>query len=140
MPVDANIKDNLSGRYVKITKRNQLVVGDIDFTTTIQKDINLVDTAFNFFKPKAGNTFIIRQILINATRSASVNGTVVEIYQADAEDSIIVDEETFKVDMARQQLLPLSGLNIEIPEGKFINVKVDSVTVLVTIGGYFISS
>ena len=126
-----------TSNFVKVTNQNQLVVGELDFTTTVQNDIDIVDTAFNFFKPQAGKIFIITQILVNATRSASVNGTVVEIYQASSASSTTVDEQTFKLDIARQQVIALSGLNIRIPQGKFLNVKADSVVVLVTIGGYF---
>ena len=125
------------GTSANVTSRNQLVVGPLDFSQPVEVDMDTIDTAFNFIKPKAGQIIIITDIIINAQKTISVNGAIVEIYEADAVDSTTVDKQIIKVDIARQGIVPLTGLNFRITEGAFINGKTDSATVLATIAGYF---
>ena len=125
---------------VKVTKQNQLVVGSLEFSVPVQQDLNIIDTAFNFFEPQTGKTLIITDIVINATKSISVNGSTVEIFEANAADSTTATVDTFKFDIARQQVIVMTGLNLMGTEGRFLNAKCDSVTVLVTIAGYFAPS
>lgn len=141
MTIRTNICDGTgSGREAKVTTRNQLVVGSLDFSTPVQQDLDVINTAFNFFEPQGGNVLIITDIVINATKSASVNGSVVEIFEASEVDSITATTNTFKFDIQRQQVIVMTGLNLMGTEGQFLNAKCDSATVLVTIAGYFASA
>lgn len=129
-----------TSNQVKVTKQNQLVVGSLEFSTPVQQDLNIIDTAFNFFEPQTGNILIITDIVINATKSISVNGSIVEIYETNSAESTTSTTDTFKFDIARQQVITMTGLNLMGTEGQFLNAKCDSVTVLVTIAGYFARS
>ena len=126
-----------TGNRVTVTPRHQLVVGPLEFSIPVQQDLDVVDTAFNFFEPVVGKILVITDIAINATKSASVNGSVVEIYETDSIDSITPSVGTFKFDIARQQVIVISNLNLLGTEGRFLNAKCDSATVLVTVAGYF---
>jgi len=138
--IDVRISDDASSNTAKVTEHNQLVVGNLDFSVSIQHDMNVDDTAFNFFKPRSGHIFIITDIIVNATRLITAQGSIVEVYEASDELSTIVNKPLFKFDVARQQVISLPGLNIGITEGEFLSAKCDSDTIFLTICGYFAAS
>lgn len=131
--VDGGETSNL----VKVTPQHQLVVGPLQFSETTQQDLDTIDTAFNFVKSKAGRFFTLTGFIVNTAKSIDINGATIEIYETSAEDSTTVDRQIYKFDLTRQQIVTLTGKNIMITEGKFLNAKTDSATVLVTIDGYF---
>lgn len=127
-----------TGNKVKVTPQHQLAVGPVEFSETVQQDLDVIDTAFNFVKPQVGKFFTLTGFIINTAKTIDINGATIEIYEADADDSTTVDKQIYKFDLTRQQIAGLASKNIMITEGKFLNAKTDSATVLVTIDGYFV--
>lgn len=131
--VDGGATSNL----VRVTPQHQLVTGPLEFSGTTQQDLDTIDTAFNFVIPQVGTFFTLTGFIVNTTKSIDINGATIEIYETSAVDSTTVDKQIYKFDLTRQQIVVLSSKNIMITEGKFLNAKTDSATVLVTIDGYF---
>ncbi len=129
---------NGNGVSAGVSSIGELIMRPFDYSTPVFKSLNVDDTAFNFFKPIAGQQFVITGIVADANRDVGVNGASVVIYEATSETEITVDKELFQFDMAKQsskQCLPLIAL---VREGSFLNAKTDDNNVLVTIMGYFI--
>ena len=60
----------------------------------------------------------------------------VVIYQADAIDSITPNPTIMRPQLVRSSNFPLTGLNLLIPEGKWVNAKTSDNTILLTIAFY----
>ena len=110
MSVPINILDKSTNRSAIVTNRGQLVIAPLDFSTLSFQNLSTDDVAENFFKPLAGKRFVITDVIVETDRNVGVNGATVDI------------------------------LNIITTEGKFINGKTDDNNVLLSIGGYFVSS
>ena len=54
-----------NGRSAKVTKNGQLVTTPITYDDTAFNAMVVIDTAYNFFVPRAGNNFIITSIIDN---------------------------------------------------------------------------
>lgn len=137
--IEVTIKSTETGKTVRINNFGLLTVGPFDFSTPIFRSLNSDNTAFNFFKPRAGFKFVITDVIADADRNIGVNGAVVDIYEASASDSTTIDTQILKFEMPKSTDKVLTSLNfITTDEGKFINAKSDDSNVLLTISGFFI--
>ena len=136
MTLPVNLEDPDTGASALITRFNQLVVAPIDYSTPVEDTIDIVDTAFNFISPVADKSIVITDILLNATRTSPVNGSVVQVYEADSATSILVLQQILKSDLTRQQTRDAIGLNLIVPEGRWVNVQSDELGIEVTLMFY----
>jgi len=136
MSIPSVIKDNNSGVTAKVTEFGQLVVAPLQYSTPIVDELDVINTAFNFIEPQQDRSIVITDIIISADRVVGVNGADVEIYEAISADTTTVDITILEVDMVKQTQLGLTGLNLIVPEGKFVNAKTDDNNILVTIMFY----
>ncbi|MCK5643049.1 MAG: hypothetical protein KAJ19_19735 [Gammaproteobacteria bacterium] len=137
MSTPTNIIDSKTGQTAKVSRFGQLIVAPIDYSTPIERDLDVIDTAFNFVEPLEGHSIVVTDIIV--TGGADVNPITaadVNIYQADAVDSIAPNPTIIRPQVVKSSNFPLTGLNILIPEGKWINAKTSDVTVLLTIACY----
>ena len=131
------IKDNDSGLTVKVTKWGQLVVAPIQYSTPITIEMNVINTAFNFITPSDGSSIVITDIFVAADKN--VNATTpadVEIYTSAAPDSTVVINSILQPRLTRSSNIPITGLNLLIGEGVWVNGKTDDVGILLTIMFY----
>ena len=124
----------------KVDPNGILAVGPIKSSTPKFNELDVIDTAFNFFEPVAGQRFVITGAIINATRTISVNGAVVEIYESDSVTSTTILKDLLTIDIGRGVTVPILPLQLDVAPGVFINAKTDSVDVNVTIAGYFLEN
>jgi len=136
MATPVNIKDSDSATAVKVTKFGQLVVAPLAYSTPVVDTLNVINTSFNFIKPQQDHSIVITDIVISADRSVGVNGADVQIYEAETAETTTIDTTVLDVDMVKQTQLGLTGLNLLVPEGKFVNAKTDDINILVTIMFY----
>ena len=128
--IETSIKSMETGKSVKISDAGELIIRSFDFSIPIFQNMNSADTAFNFFDSKAGFKFVI---------NVGVNGAVVDIYEATADNTTTIDTQILKFEMQKSTSKVLTSLNfITTDEGKFINAKTDDTNVLLTISGFFI--
>ena len=136
MTTPVNIKDSTTGTVAKVTRFGQLVVAPLEYSTPVADEIDVINTAFNFIGPQQGQSIVITDIVLSADRIVGVNGADVVVYEASGPDILTEDQIVLDVDMIKQTTLAVNGLNLLVPEGKFVNAKSDDVNVKITIMFY----
>lgn len=140
MPIDVHIVGGKTNRRADIAGSGHLVVGEHAFNET---EFKLLDstaaTAFNFYKPKADEQFIIKGIIAQANRDVSntVEATVI-IFEASSLTDTSADKILLQFGLNRFAVLNAPPLNIIVNEGKFVNATTDDASILMTIMGYYI--
>lgn len=137
MSTKVGIKDSKTGQSVRVTRFGQLVVSPLDFSTPVKQDLDTINTAFNFIVPEDSKSIVITDILVSANKDVSnVDPAEIEIYEADAADSLTLAPGIISPRLSRAANLALTGLNLLIPEGKWVNAKTNDNDVLITIMFY----
>lgn len=131
------IKDNNSGITVKVTEFGQLVVAPLQYSIPISDSLDAINVAFNFIRPQQDHSIVITDIIVSADNSVSNTAPAeIEIYEATEPDTTVIDTGIVSPRLTRADNLALTGLNLIIPEGKFVNAKTNDDNVLVTIMFY----
>jgi len=137
MSVNATIADNNSGFQAKVTKFGQLVVSPLQYSTPVSDELDVIDTAFNFIQPQQDHSIVITDIFVDADKSVSnTTPADVEIYEAASADTTTIDTGILSPRLLRGANRTATGLNLLVPEGKFVNAKTNDDVVLVTIMFY----
>lgn len=130
-----------SGVSVKISPCGELITRVFNYSITSSAILNSDDTAFNLFGPVSKSNFIVTSIIISTNKDITINGTLVEVYASDLEDSTIISNEILTVNMLKNTSIPVTPLLSKIDVGKFLNVKHDDISmnavVYCTVTGYF---
>jgi hypothetical protein len=137
MPTPVTIK---FGPYeAKVTPLGQVVTAPLAYDETEFRELAVDDTAYNFYKPKSGQQFVITGIRARADRqvSTTVDADVV-IYEASAEDATTVDKVLHQDAMVRGESFTLIPVNILVRAGKFVNAKTTDDDIHMTIFGYYV--
>ncbi len=137
MTTAVGIKDSKTGQATRVTRFGQLVVAPLAYSTPIAQELTAINQAFNFLAPLADHSIVITDIIVSADKAVSPTDPAgIEIYQADAADALTIAEGIVSPRLSRGGVLPLTGLNLIIPEGKWINAKTDDNNILITIMFY----
>lgn len=136
MATPSVIKDNNSGKTAIVTKFGQLVTAPLQYSTPVADEIDVANTAFNFIGPEQDQSIVITDIILSADRLVGVNGADIVVYEAVDDITLTEDQIILDVDMIKQTTLTLNGLNLIVPEGKFVNVKSDDTNIKITIMFY----
>ena len=135
MPIQVQIIGP-NNRIVEVLPNGQIVIAPLKYSGTKFNNMDLVDTAYNFHEPRAGKRFVITGMIVATNRSVGANGAVIEFYEASAVDSTTVDKTILRLDMVKNDILPIVDANFILTEGVFLNGKTDDDDVLATIAGY----
>ena len=127
-----------NGNEVDISSNGEILTRAFDYSSFSFQTINAVDTAFNFFKPKQDFQFVFTGIVVSGNRDIGVNGSILTIYTANADDSTTVLGTPFEIEVPKSTVLPFIIPNVIINEGVFLNGKADDATVRVGVFGYFV--
>jgi len=131
------IIDPETGQPARITQHGQLVTSPIAFSTPVTKDMDIIDTAFNFVVPEDGLSTVITGIFVSADNGVSnVVPAEVEIYTANSAVSTTVITSILQPRVIRSDNVPLSGLNLLVGEGVWINGKTNDIGILLTVMFY----
>lgn len=131
------IKDSNSGLQAKVTKYGQLVVAPLQYSTPVTDSLITINTAFNFIVPEQDQSIVITDIIVSADKSVSnTTPANIEIYQAASADTTTVDAAIVSPQLLRGGDATITGLNLLVPDGKWVNAKTDDNNVLVTIMFY----
>ena len=137
MATPAVIKDHATGNAARVTEFGQLVVAPIAYSTPIAKSLTPASTVFNFIEPAQDQNIVITDIAASANFGVSVNTPAsTTIYQASAPDTAVVDELIYSPQLLRGGNVVLTGLNMLIPGGKWVNAFTDDDIILLTIMYY----
>lgn len=140
--VDVRIADLTHGVSAHVSENGELITRAFDYCEGSIQSITGTTAAFNFFEPKVGDQLILCGGIASANRSVDANGTVLEIYEADASDSTTQDKLLYSLDLARQQAVNLPPTPLKITVGKYINGDRSSTAgaVTVTLFGFYVPS
>ncbi len=137
MSLVTRIVDSLSNNSAKVTKFGQLVVSPIDYSVPSAREMITINTAFNFVTPTQDQQIVITDIVVSADRNVSANTPAdVEIYEADSVDSLVPSDSIIRTQLLRATNIALTGLNLIVGEGKWLNAKTDDAGILLTIMFY----
>ena len=129
-----------SKKKAKVTANGQLVVGALAFDETVFLELDATNTAYNFYEPKTGKQFVITAINMRADRGVSSNtDATVVIFEADGDTETTQDKVLFEEAMVRGEHTGLSGLNILVNAGKWVNATTTDDDIHMTIMGYYIN-
>ncbi len=139
MSTPTNILDKSTKRSAIVTSRGQLVTSPLEFSDPVFHSLVADNVSINWFKPLAGKRLVITDVIVQTDRSVTTQA-LIDIYETSDEESETIVKSIFQFDLKKQESLVLTGLNIIITEGVFINAKADDSNVLITIGGYFVEA
>jgi len=75
--IKVNIGDGSGGgSSVKVTPQGELLTRQLKFGESQFQSLDTINTAFNFFKARAGERFIITGALINTNKDIGVDGAI----------------------------------------------------------------
>lgn len=141
MPIQVLLSDGFgNGITAGVSSRGQLVTGPLDFSTAYAVTASVDDTAYNFVPPKSGKRFVITDILLYANKGVGVADATVAVYEADSATSTAVTKSILAIEMLKQTARDITGLNLIVSEGKWVNIKTDDNTVFATMMGYYVSA
>lgn len=139
MAQKTTIEDGFGAGYkAMVTQYGQLVTGALSYSTPIAHTMVLNNTAYNFASPISGKRIVITDILIYANKGVGAGDAAVEIYEADDDIETTISKSIISTEMLKQSTRDLTGLNLIVSEGKWVNAKTDDNTIFMTIMFYYI--
>jgi hypothetical protein len=127
-----------TGNKASTTSRGELVVNKFDYSQAYTVEASVINTAYNFIGPVAGQRFVVTDFFVYANKAVGAADATVELYEASSDDTVTVDKSIFKTEMLKQTRADLTGLNLIISEGKWLNIKTDDNTIFATVMGYYV--
>ena len=139
MSIETQVEGS-QGTKLEISPLGEALIRPFDYSMPEFNDMDLVDTAYNFFKAKGNQQFIITDVIAVADRDVGVNGATVIIYEATDDATIVVDKTILQLELAKSTTPPftLTGVLLKTSPGKHISAKTDDDDVFMTIAGYYI--
>lgn len=140
--INANIIDGKGDDYkVKVTSRGQLITAPLDFSDAYSVSATVINTAYNFVTPKIGFRFVITDILLNADNSVGTTpGATVVLYEAASLTSTTATKTILSIELVKQTNRDITGLNLIVSEGVWLNIKTDDNNINATVLGYFVEA
>ena len=125
-----------SGLPADVLPGGRLVISAIAFSEAQFQEMNVVDTAFNFYSPKVGKRLVITGFIVETNKDIGPDGASVVFYEADSADTLTVDKTVLQFAMTKNTNRDPLPLHLVITAGKFLNGKTNDATVLATVLGY----
>ena len=131
------ITDPADGFNARVTEFGQLVTAPLAYSDPIERDLDTIGIAFNFVEPKPGKSIVVTDIILSSNKDVSnTDPAEVDIFEADAIDSITPNPRIIKPQLLRSSNLIISGLNLLVPEGRYVNATTTDATIILTIMFY----
>lgn len=128
-----------TGSTARVTEYGQLIVAPLDFSSSQAIKLETANTAYNFVAPVQDKIIVITDILLYANKNVGAGDATVDVYTSDVgPDSTTIKESIIQTEMLKQTSRDLTGLNIKVNEGRWVNAKTDDDDVFVTIGYYYV--
>lgn len=131
-----NGKQNLAG----VSPRGQLYTAPLDYSTAYNATADVANTAANLLVPKTGKQFVITSIHLYANKNVGAGDATVVLYEATSSSTATVTKTIFTVEMPKYSYRDLTGLNLIVTEGVWVNIKTDDDDVFATVLGYYITA
>ena len=141
MTTPVHIIDGLSGAQFRacVSSIGQLITAPFSYDLTKFNELAADDTAYNFYTPKTGQQFVITGIIAKADRQVhATTDAIIIVYEADVVDTTTVSKTILQLAMVAGEQIVLTGLNILVTKGKWINGKTTDDDIHMTITGYYV--
>jgi hypothetical protein len=126
------------GFNAKVSKWGIQATGPIDFSVSYSVEAAVINTAYNFVAPVTNHQFVVTSILLYANKGVGAGDATVEIYEAEAIDTVTVDRAILTTEMLKNTSRDLLNINMIVSPGKWLNIKTDDNTIFATILGYYV--
>lgn len=138
MALNTHITDGTGTKSsAKVTARGEVITAPISYSTSYFQEMTAINTAYNLVVPKSGYEIVITSIIVNANKGvSSTDGALVEIFTADSPTSTTALGDILTVQLIKNARQVLTGLNIKVGSGVWINAVTDDATVFITIAGF----
>tara|TARA_R110002096_G_C14050082_1_gene673217 strand:- start:32 stop:493 length:462 start_codon:yes stop_codon:yes gene_type:complete len=130
------IADPYSGIRARVSDFGQLAVAPLAYSKPSFKKLTVINTAYSFVAPEEGHQIVITDIILTANKNVGVNDATVDIYEAESPTTTVITQAIIELEMIKQSNLSLTGLNLIIPEGLWVNAKTDDNDIFVTLMYY----
>jgi hypothetical protein len=137
MAAPVNIIDPRGKFMARVTSFGQLVTAPLQYSTPVEREMSAPGVVYNFVTPSQDKNIVITDIVVSADKS--VNNTTpadIIIFEADEVDSDIPNNCIIRPQLLRGDNFVLSGLNLLVRKGKWVNAMTSDATVIVTIMFY----
>jgi len=122
---------------VHVTKAGQLVTAPFAYDEVVAITLDVDDQAYNFYKPVVDKQFVLTGILLTA--DSNVTGSaLIDIYEGTTVSDTVISKAILHVEILKNGSRDITGLNIIVSSGLYVNAKTDDDDVFVTIMGYYI--
>jgi len=139
MPLGVKIQGPSDSLAARVNKVGELGVSRIGFDLTSFQEMNATGDPFTLYDPRSNQQFVITAIRIKAGRDVSNTVSAnVTIFEATQSGAAAVDRVLFQELVGRSEDATLTGINILVNEGKFINAKTTDATVSVNVLGFYV--
>ena len=136
MTAKVSIIDPLTKNSATVTEFGQFVVSPVDYSSPVTAAMTIPNLPYLLISPVEGKGVVITTVILTANRNIGVNDATVTLYTSDVADGPILANPEVQLEMIKSSSLPLAGLNLFIPEGRFIIAQTNDATVFVTLGFY----
>lgn len=138
MSLRVNLEDGWgTGSTVWVSEAGVMATGPLDYSQAYNATADVANTAYNLIEPKAGQIFVVTAILLYANKNVGAGDATVDLYEADAVDTTTIFKSVLSTEMPQKTTRDLTGLNLKVSEGKWLNVKTDDDDIFCTVFGYY---
>ena len=130
------IADPYSGVKARVSEFGQLAVAPLAYSKPSFKKLTVVNTAYSFIAPEEGHQIVITDIILTANKAVGTNDATIDIYEAESPTTTVITTAIIELEMIKQSNLVLTGLNLLIPQGLWVNAKTDDNDVFLTLMYY----
>lgn len=127
-----------AGNKACTSSRGELVVNRFDYSIAYNVEADVINTGYNFVPPISGQRFVVTDLLLYANKSVGASDATVDVYEADSDTETTISRSVVKTEMLKNSRADLTGLNLIIAEGKWLNLKTDDNTIFATVMGYYV--
>ena len=126
-------------RELRMTRTGALAVSQLYYDESQYLELAEPDTAYSFFGPKAGQQFVITNIIMFADKQVSATtNALVEIYEGLSADATTPDKTLLKMELGQLQSMVIPVQNLLVSEGLWVNAQTDDDDVHMNILGHYI--
>jgi hypothetical protein len=128
-----------NGRSAKITDLGGVGSADLKPSKFRLGSTASNNVAVNIIPPLAFRMFVITAIILSGDRSIGNDGAVTDIFETSIGPTDgTIETRILQEEIAKQTRMVISGLEIHVTPGVWVNVKSDDVIVRANIAGYYL--
>lgn len=126
-------------QQVAVNEAGEILVSDGPYDLVEFNELDVINTAYNFFGPRGLEQFVITGFLMYGDKqvNSSTNATVV-IYESSQPDSTTEDRVLVQVEVGQNQSIPFPNIRVLCNKGVYINAKTDDDDIHMTIFGHYV--